>query len=103
MAEIKGHLTLIGKDFDPSYVSSFTHTAPTWFKSKHDVQGNGKLFGHTEWGVETDTFHTELLPEAATQLISSINCSREKLLELAQSLNAEGNILFSIDCAGNRL
>ena len=56
MARIQGHLTLIGKQFDTQKVSDWLGTQPTWERHPTEILNNGRMFGHTEWGVRTACF-----------------------------------------------
>lgn len=68
MAEIQGYLTLIGDDFDTALVSKLIGRLPTYVREKAEVLGNGQLFGHCEWGVETELIETDDLPPVSNSL-----------------------------------
>ena len=97
MARIKGHLTLIGKLFDTKMVSERLQTQPTWEKHPTDVLNNGRLFGHTEWGVKTACFDSDDAKEMILSLTELIPVSTEEMKRAAEEQDAEWHILFSID------
>lgn len=96
MAEIKGYLTLIGDELNCSKISDLLNKEPTWNKEKGEILGNGRLFGHCEWGVETETQLSNELVSTADLLMTTFSCSRETMRQVAQDFNAEWHILFLI-------
>lgn len=96
MAEIQGHITLIGDDFDISSVTNNIAYSPTWVKRKTDILGNGRPFGHCEWGLETEMLIADELLPVADLLISLFKCSGQTLRQIACDCHAEWHILFLI-------
>ena len=84
MARIQGHLTLIGKLFDTKMVSERFQTQPTWEKHPTDVLNNGRLFGHTEWGVKTDCYDSDDAKEMILSLTKLIPTSTEEMKRAAE-------------------
>ena len=97
MADIQAHFTLIGKTFDTQLVTERTGIMPSWVRQKDEVLKNGRFFGHTEWGIETEMFCTDDALPVIEQLSSLITSKPDTLKEVANECNAEWNILFSID------
>lgn len=97
MADIQAHFTLIGKTFDTQFVTERTGIMPSWVRQKDEVLKNGRFFGHTEWGIETEMFCTDDALPVIEQLSSLITSKPDTLKEVANECNAEWNILFSID------
>lgn len=97
MADIQAHFTLIGENFDTQLVTKKTGMMPSWLRQKDELLKNGRLFGHTEWGIETEKFCTDDALPVIEQLFSLITSKPDTLKELANECNAEWNILFSID------
>ena len=93
MAEIKAYLTLIGDDFDLDGVSLSCGIHPTYTRHKNEKLGNGKRFGHTEWGIETDLLVTDDIENVLSELTSKITCSPQTLYEMAQKYSAEWHVL----------
>ena len=50
---VSAYFTLTGEDFDVDYVTQVLGIQPTYLRDKNEVLGNGRLFGHTEWGTNT--------------------------------------------------
>lgn len=96
MAKMKGHLTLIGNEFNPNSVTTKLHFQPNWVRTKHEVLGNGQEFGHYEWGVDTDTIEHYDLEPVVSQLIEFIEPRSQLLAETAKECRAVWNILFDI-------
>lgn len=96
MAKIQGYLTLIGDDFDTALVSKLIGRLPTYVREKTEVLGNGQLFGHCEWGVETELIETDDLPPVSNSLQEIINCPAQLLRKIAQDCNARWSILYYV-------
>jgi len=96
MAEIKGYLSLIGDCIDLSKVSKMIPRAPTWQREKSEVLGNGRMFGHCEWGVETETILSNDLSTIENTIANLLPCPREELAEIACCFDSEWSILFLI-------
>lgn len=97
MAKIRGHLTLIGDDFETAYVSRMTGQLPNYVREKTEILRNGQLFGHCEWGVVTEFIDTFDLQVVSDLLRGMINCPTEVLKQVAQDCDAVWNILFAVD------
>ena len=97
MAEIKVYLTLIGDDFDPNYVTKEIGIRPVYVREKNEILGNGRLFGHFEWGIETELMQTDDLSNIPDQLISTIPCGLDVLLHIAQKCKAQWNVLILVN------
>ena len=97
MATIWGHLTLIGDNFDHSAVSAALSATPTWIKKPDDILGNGRRFGHCEWGVTTHKFIADDLSDVVDALMEALPCSSRQIAESAAPAKARWHILFSID------
>ena len=82
MAKIQGHLTLVGDDFDTALVSKMLGRLPTYVREKTEVLGNGQLFGHCEWGVETALIEAEDFQPVSDSLREMLDCSAELLKKL---------------------
>ena len=96
MAEIQGHLTLIGDDFDTALVSKLLGRLPTYVREKTEVLGNGQLFGHCEWGVETALMEAEDFQPVSDSLREMLDCPAELLKKAAHDCNAEWHILYYV-------
>ena len=97
MAEIQGHLTLIGDDFDTALVLKLLGRLPTYVREKTEVLGNGQLFGHCEWGVETALMEAEDFQPVSDSLWEMLDCSAELLKKAAHDCNAEWSILYYVE------
>ena len=97
MAEIKIYLTLIGDDFDCNYVTRIVGLQPSTLRDKNEVLGNGREFGHYEWGIETDLIHTDDLSDIPDKFVLTIPCSSKQLFSLAAELKAQWHILFLVE------
>ena len=100
MAQIRGHLTLIGENFDLPFVSQTLGVTPTWQKKAGDILGNGKAFGHCEWGVSTESFNTDDFSVVADALVNVSPSAYGAMVEIAKKTNSNWHILFSIDASG---
>ena len=96
MAKMKGHLTLIGDEFNPDEVTAQLKVQPQWIKNKHDILGNGQEFGHYEWGIVTDLIEHYDLDPIVQQLADFIRPRTKLLAEIAKNCCAVWNILFDI-------
>ncbi len=102
MADIIIHFTLVGDNFDTSLVTKRTGIEPMWLREKDEVLGNGRLFGHTEWGIKTRMYTTcDILP-VIKELSSVLTCSPKVLRDLAYQCNAEWNLLVQMDIRDNK-
>lgn len=96
MAEIKIYLTLIGDDLDFAVITKSIGLQPTQVRDKNEILGNGKLFGHCEWGLETELIRTDDLSDIPDSFLSILPCEPEVLLSLAHVFQAQWNILILI-------
>ena len=93
---ISTHFTLSGDDFDIEYVSEALAILPNYTRSKDEVLKNGRKFGHTEWGIETE-YDISLDVEEQFEKVYSIISEKVEILErLRVECNAEWSILFVI-------
>ena len=102
MAEIQGHLTRIGDDFDTALVSKLIGRLPTYVREKTEVLGNGQLFGHCEWGVETALMEAEDFQPVSDSLREMLDCPAELLKKLLTIATQNGVFctMWSHDSAG---
>ncbi len=96
MAEMQGYLTLIGNDFDTKHVTEVIGQLPTYVREKTEILGNGRAFGHCEWGVETEMFDTYELPPICDALMNILKCPTQLLRQVAVDCNAQWHILFLV-------
>lgn len=96
MTIIQGHLTLIGADFDTSYVTETIGYSAPYIREKDEILGNGRAFGHCEWGVETEQIETDNFVELSMLLMNILPCSEQTLAEVAQICGAQWHILFLV-------
>ena len=96
MAEIKIYLTLIGDDLDPDIITKTVGLQPTEVRDKNEILGNGRLFSHCEWGIESELIRTEDLSDIPDSFLRILPCGSEVLLNLAHEFNAQWNILILI-------
>lgn len=96
MAKILGHLTLVGDDFDTALVTKLIGRPPTRVREKTDVLCYGQLFGHCEWGVETEYIETDDLQPVSDLLREMINCPAQLLRKIAQDCNAEWKNMYCV-------
>lgn len=97
MAVMQVHLTLIGDDFDTAYVTGETGMQPDYLREKDEVLPSGRLFGHTEWGIETERVQSDDLEELLTPFISRISCESSTLLRLCDECSAEWHLLILVE------
>lgn len=93
---VSTHLTLSGDEFDIGYVSDILATQPDYIRYKDEVLKNGRKFGHTEWGIETDYEVSLDVEEQFKKLHTRIIEKVEILARLREECNAEWSILFVI-------
>ena len=97
MADYVIYFTLIGDDFDTSFVTKRMGIEPMWLRKKDEVLGNGSLFGHTEWGIKTKKHVTRDMLPVIEELSSVLTYSPSMLKELAYQCNAEWELLVQMD------
>lgn len=101
MAEMQVHLTLVGDDFDTSYVTREIGMQPQSIREKDEVLGNGRLFGHTEWGFHTKLIETDDSEELIASFVSKINCPSETLFRLSQKCSAKWHMGIFVKICNN--
>ena len=94
MTQIWGHLTLIGDDFDLDYVTRELGTVPMTQRKPDEILGNGKAFGHCEWGVETERIDTCEISVVADALMQLAPGAYSTMAEIAKKVGAQWHILF---------
>lgn len=104
MAKIKGYLALCGDDFDTGYVSDATGVLPSRIRRNDEVLGNGRLFGHTEWCIETDVHEAEDIEPVLAELFGRItkNCDAKALLAIAANCSADWHISLWLRFSGSK-
>ena len=96
MAEIQVYLTLAGDEFDSNYVTNVIGLSPTHLRDKNELLGNGRLFGHCEWSIETELIHTDDLSDILDSFFSILPCNPDVLSSVARRVNAQWSILILI-------
>lgn len=94
MAQIRAYLTLIGDDFDANLVSKQIGLDADEVRVKDEVLGNGQLFGHTEWGIETRVEDCDEVGPVLQRLFDRVPCSPQILYEVSRRCMAEWHILI---------
>ena len=89
-------LTLIGDDFDLAYVSNTLNILPTYTRNKDEVLGNGRLFGHTEWGIGTDYEPSHDIGIQIQRILDTILDKEDTLQTICTECNAQWHILVVI-------
>ena len=93
---VSAHLTLIGDDFDQQLVSRRLGITPTYLRRRDEVLGNGRLFGHAEWGVGSDTESSWDIEVQLEKVLSHFRGMEEEMLRLTKECNAEWHIVIVI-------
>lgn len=96
MAKIRAYLTLVGEDFDVDQVSLEIGMTPDEVRHKDERLGNGSLFGHTEWGIETELKKSDEVEPVLRELFSRINCDPVVLKEVGLKFKAEWHLLILV-------
>ena len=96
MALIKAYLTLIGDQFDPERVTKRLCLKPDCIRFPAEILANGRLFGHTEWGIETEKQETDDVETKLKQLFLRVEHCIDDMGKLAEEISAEWNILLYV-------
>lgn len=96
MAKMRGYLTLIGDDFETKHVTEVIGQEPPYVRERNEVLGNGRPFGHCEWGVITEMFDSFDLSPISDTLMNILTCPTHLLRQVAIDCNAQWNILFLV-------
>ena len=97
MAEIKIYLTLIGEELSIDHVTKRVGIAPAYVRDKNEILGNGRLFGHYEWGIETELIHTDDIADYPDKFISTIPCGPDVLAGIAKECDAHWHIMILVN------
>ena len=89
-------LALVGDDFDIHYVSQKLGIDPTNTRSKDEVLGNGRKFGHTEWSIEIEREASLDIENQYGKIMSMVQSKTDLLVQLCSECDAEWHILFVI-------
>jgi len=90
------NLTLVGNDFDINYVTESLGVAPTYTRSKDEILGNGRRFGHTEWGIGTDCEESLDIEVQFAKISNQFKGKEHELAKVSKYCNAEWSILIVI-------
>ena len=101
MSAIKMHITLIGENFDPTYITNRLNMTPDRFRVKEELLRNGREFGHYEWGICSSNHETEFASEVIDEILERISDKLPLLAAIAKEVNAGWEILFTIDVYGD--
>lgn len=96
MAWVKAYLTLIGDQFDPERITGRLGVKPDTVRLPSEVLPNGRLFGHTEWGVETEKQEADDVETVLEQLFLRMKGCMEEMGELDEEASAVWNILVYV-------
>lgn len=96
MAEIKAYITLIGADYDINYVTELIGIQPDNIRRCDEILGNGKRFGHTEWGIETQTEVGDDVEAVLKQLIHRAKSKIGMMQKAAENCCATWDVLIMI-------
>ena len=94
---IKMYLTLIGDNFDPTYITKRLGMNPDEVRVKDEILGNGRKFGHYEWGICSSESEADSLQEVINEILERISDKIPHLASIAKEVNAGWEILFTID------
>lgn len=100
MNKMQAHLTLIGEDFDTNSVSGRIGMFPDKTRQKDEVLKNGRLFGHTEWGIETSVETCDDVEPLLRKLFRRIPCTPQVLYEIGKECSADWHILILLRTYG---
>ena len=90
------YLTLAGKSFDVDYVTRKIGIAPTFTRSKDEVLGNGRLFGHTEWGIGIEEEISLDIEKQLNKILLMVHDEASILSSLSNELGAEWHFMFVV-------
>ena len=96
MAWIKAYLTLIGDQFDPEWVTERLGIKPDSVRLPSELLSNGRLFGQTEWGMETEKQEADDVEAVLQQLFVRVKDCMDDMGKLAEEASAEWNILVYV-------
>lgn len=96
MAIMKVCLALTGDDFNTCYVTRETGIQPQTIREKDEVLGNGQLFGHTEWCVESEQISTDCSDSLVDSFISGLHCERDSLLKISRECSAQWHLFVEV-------
>ena len=96
MAWIKAYLTLIGDQFDPEWVTERLGIKPDSVRLPSELLSNGRLFGHTEWGMETEKQEADDVEAVLQQLFVRVKDCMDEMGKLAEETSAAWNILVYV-------
>lgn len=96
MARIQGHITLIGDSFSTSAVTEAIGLSPMWERKATEILGNGRYFGHCEWGINTDMISADDLCVVSETLLHPLMDVWSYLGKIGADFNAEWHILFTV-------
>ncbi len=97
MTTITMFLTLIGNNFDPAYVTDRLGIKPDEIRVKNEVLGNGRIFGHYEWGICSSKYETDFAKMAIDEVLERIYDKIPLFSVVAKEVMAEWHFLFTFD------
>lgn len=93
---VSAYFTLIGDDFDVNYVTNVLDITPSETRYKDEILGNGRKFGHTEWGISTGHEVSLDINNQFNTIFALVYDKIDLLSQLCVECNAEWHILFVI-------
>lgn len=91
------HLTLHGDEFDSNYVTQRAGIHPNYTRQKNEVLPNGKIFGHTEWGIETSWVDGMDLDAVLELILPTVREKQAVLKQIAQDCHAKWDLLIGVE------
>ena len=93
---VLAYFTLIGDNFDIDYVTQVLDTPPTGTRNRNEVLGNGRVFGHTEWGISTQEESSRDIEIQLNKVIAPYFDKIDLLNKVRVQCHAEWNILIVV-------
>lgn len=97
MSKVQIHLTLIGNEFDTEKVSEILGINPQYVRQKNELLGNGRCFGHTEWGISSNIETDDSLHSALSFFFQRLENKIDLMREIAVANDANWHLLFEVD------
>jgi hypothetical protein len=89
-------ITLHGDLFDTNYVTKRSGIVPSYIRQKNEKLNNGRLFDHTEWGIETGWVENKDLEEILEMILPTIRDKCFTFKEIAKECGANWDLLIGL-------
>ena len=100
---VKACFTICSDRLDHSEITKKLKIVPSYVRHSNEILGNGRLFGHDEWGIETDYDISLDISEQLSKMMDVIVDKGIAIRKLCEKFNANNSFLVVINLENGQI